>query len=425
MATQASRSKLLTLDIFSKTEEDVRIRTNTGGFITIGCIIATFFLLFREWTQFNEIITVPQLYIDADSDERLELNLDVTFPSVSCDILTLDIVDEAGDLQLDLLDAGFKRIRVSSDGKELSSEDILVGKDIKEEKNRLLYDSEYCGSCYGARDQSMNDKVAKNARVCCQSCDEVHNAYINAGWAFFDGKDIEQCEQEGYVKRINEHLNEGCRVIGSVQLGRVQGNIHFAPGKSYQRYESRTSNTHFHDTSLYEKHRQLNFNHIINHLSFGKPVENINGKTKNKPGSLSKISRTPLDGYKVIPERNTHYQQFSYFAKVVPTRYEYLNDAFPATETMQFSVTYHSRPLQGGRDEDHPTTIHSRGGIPGLFIYYQMSPLKVIDREEYAQTWSTFLLNCVTTIGGVLAVGTFLDRVLYKAQRTIWGKKRQ
>ena len=77
------------------------------------------------------------------------------------------------------------------------------------------------------------------------------------------------------------------------------------------------------------------------------------------------------------------------------------------------------------RDEDHPTTIHSRGGIPGLFIYYQMSPLKVIDREEYAQTWSTFLLNCVTTIGGVLAVGTFFDRVLYKAQKTIWGKKRQ
>ncbi|CAI4054242.1 hypothetical protein N7582_000021 [Saccharomyces uvarum] len=414
------RSTLLSLDAFAKTEEDVRVRTKAGGLITLSCILTTLFLLVNEWRLFNSVVTRPQLVVDRDRHAKLELNVDVTFPSVPCDLVNLDIMDDSGELQLDILDAGFTMTRLDREGNPVGdAAELHVGGN-GEDATPANDDPNYCGPCYGSKDQSQNDNLAQADKVCCQDCDAVRSAYLESGWAFFDGKNIEQCEREGYVNRINEHLHEGCRIKGSAQINRIQGNIHFAPGKPFQ-----TVHGHFHDTSLYDKTSDLNFNHIINHLSFGKPIQSHHKLLTNnkRHGDAAVAATSPLDGRQVFPDRTTHLHQFSYFAKIVPTRYEYLDSE--VIETAQFSATYHSRPLVGGRDQDHPNTIHTRGGISGLFVFFEMSPLKVINKEQHGQSWSGFILNCITSIGGVLAVGTVMDKLLYKAQRSIWGKKSQ
>lgn len=399
------RSTLRTFDAFAKTEEDVRIRTRTGGIIALTCCLVTVFLLVSEWVNFSQVVNRPELVVDKDRNLKLELLLDITFPSVPCDMLSLDIMDSAGEIQLDLLESGFTKTRLDQNGKALGSSSLQVSKESYDPK-----DENYCGQCYGAKDQSRNDEVPNEERVCCQTCSDVRRAYLESNWAFFDGKNIEQCEREGYVERVNEQLNEGCRIEGKALLNRIQGTLHFAPGVAFQ-----NSRGHFHDLSLYQKTKNLNFNHIINHLSFGKPVESI------ARGRGASVATAPLDGRQVFPDRDTHMHQFSYFTKIVPTRYEYLDRM--VVETAQFSATFHDRPLHGGADQDHPTTLHTRGGFPGLFVLFEMSPLKVINREQHAQTWSGFILNCITSIGGVLAVGTVLDKITYKAQRSIWGKK--
>ncbi|QLQ81724.1 hypothetical protein HG537_0F04850 [Torulaspora globosa] len=403
------KSTLLSLDAFSKTEEDVRIRTRTGGLISLSCVVLTLFLLISEWYDFNRVVTRPQLVVDRDRQLKLDFVVDVTFPSMPCDMLSLDIMDSSGELQLDIMDIGFSKTRLDSSGKEISTASFHPG---DSSPDYIPDDETYCGSCYGAKDQSKNDELPPDERVCCQTCDDVKKAYLEAEWAFYDGKNIEQCEREGYVERINQQLTEGCRVQGKAQLSRIQGTIHFATGRGFQ-----NARGHFHDTSLYQKTSHLNFNHIINHLSFGVPI------TPRAEGRGAAASTQPLDGRQVFPDRDTHFHQFSYFAKIVPTRYEYLDNEI--VETAQFSATFHDRPLRGGADEDHPNTLHTRGGSPGLFIYFEMSPLKVINKEQHAQTWSGFLLNCITSIGGVLAVGTVLDKITYRAQRSIWGKKSQ
>lgn len=426
MNVSQRKSKLNALDVFNKTDEDVRVRTNSGGLITVLCCLIAWFMILKEWQQLFEIQTVPQLVVDRDRIMKLDLNLDITFPSISCDLLTMDIMDDSGDLQLDILDSGFTKTRIvyDNDGHvvELDQDKQIFKPSDKNQVNGNKNDENGnndngCGSCYGALDQSHNDEKPDNEKICCRTCDDVHEAYIKANWAFFDGKDIEQCEREGYVKWINDHLNEGCRVQGTAKLNRIQGNIHFAPGKSFQNYNGK-GNPHGHDLSLYNKNSQLNFNHIINHLSFGKEV---------KSNGHNEMVIKPLDGHQILPEgMDTHFHVFSYFAKIVPTRYEYL---FPDTngnkivETAQFSATYHDRPMRGGRDSDHPTTIHMRGGTPGVFINFEMSPIKVINHEEYASSWSSFFLNCIITIGAILAVGTMSDKVIYKAQKTILSKK--
>lgn len=434
MLNRRAKSNILSFDAFAKTEEDVRIRTNSGGLITIIAMIIGLMLLSREWHQFNELSIVPQLVVDRDSHLKLDLNFDITFPSISCDILTMDIMDQAGDLQLDLLESGFTKTRVSVDelGRihdiEASVEEFQPGVMNKGEMKNKRDTTDYCGSCYGSIDQQHNDEVSPSERVCCQTCDEVHDAYLQAGWAFFDGAEIEQCEREGYVSKIRNHINEGCRVKGQGKLNRIGGEIHFAPGKSYENYRpnKRTSATHFHDTSLYFKNGNLNFNHIINHFSFGKGIDkkdNVKFHNHEEEGIASMVL-APLDGRVVMPtDGSSHHMLYSYFAKIVPTRYEYFNNKAGSIETAQFSTTFHDRPLKGGRDEDHPTTLHARGGTPGVYFKYEMSPVKVVNREEYLKTWSSFLLGCITTIGSVLAVATVSDRVFYTAQQTILGKK--
>lgn len=412
------KSTLLSLDAFARPEEDVRVRTRTGGLITVSCFLVLMVLLAGEWSDFKQVVSRPQLVVDRDRHLKFDLNVDITFPSVPCDLLSLDIMDDSGEVQLDLLSSGFTKTRVDSEGKSISTENLDVGQ--TEDGNAPEADENYCGPCYGARDQSQNENLEPKDRVCCQTCSDVRDAYAAVGWAFFDGKNIQQCEKEGYVTRINERINEGCRVKGNAQLNRIQGNIHFAPGRSI-----RNKRGHFHDTSLYDKTPQLNFNHIINHLSFGKDVADGGVGSVSIPADAATTvaSCSPLDGRQEFPPRDTHFHQFSYFAKIVPTRYEYLDGRI--VETTQFSATYHSRPLKGGRDEDHPSIMHAATGIPGLFINFEMSALKVINREQHKLTWSGFLLNCITSIGGVLAVGTVMDRIVYKAQRSIWSKKGQ
>lgn len=92
-------------------------------------------------------------------------------------------------------------------------------------------------------------------------------------------------------------------------------------------------------------------------------------------------------------------------------------------DTNQFSVITHDRPLIGGKDEDHQHTLHARGGIPGVNFNFDISPLKIINRQQYAKTWSGFVLGVVSSIAGVLMVGTLLDRSVFAAQQAIKGKK--
>ncbi|CEP64868.1 retrograde cargo receptor ERV46 LALA0_S14e01090g [Lachancea lanzarotensis] len=397
------KSTLLSIDAFAKTEEDVRIRTRTGGIITLSCVMVTLMLLYSEWRQLNKVIIRPDLVVDRDRHLKLDLNMDVTFPNLPCYLLNLDVLDSSGETQLDLLESGWSKTRLDSSGQSLGTEKFKVG----EEDGVQPTDENYCGPCYGARDQSQNEGKPKEEQVCCQTCEDVRTAYANAQWAFFDGKDIEQCEREGYVEKVNKHINEGCRIKGKAKLNRIEGSMHFAPGKAY-----RNARGHYHDVSLYDKNHNLNFNHIINHLSFGQELNEI---------ATESVSTAPLDGKTVKPDIDTHFHQFTYFLKIVPTRFEHLDGT--KLETTQFSATYHSRSIHGGTDEDHPNTLHGRGGWPSLYVNFEMSPLKVINRQQHAQTWSGFILNCITSIGGILAVGTVVDKVTYKAQRSLLGKK--
>lgn len=56
---------------------------------------------------------------------------------------------------------------------------------------------------------------------CCNSCDDVREAYRRRGWAFKNPDTIEQCKREGFSQKMQEQKNEGCKVYGFLEVNKV------------------------------------------------------------------------------------------------------------------------------------------------------------------------------------------------------------
>lgn len=82
-------------------------------------------------------------------------------------------------------------------------------------------------SCYGAETPELS---------CCNTCEHVREAYRNKGWAFNNPAGIAQCVSEGWNDKVKDQVNEGCNIKGYIEVSKVAGNIHFAPGKSFQQH---------------------------------------------------------------------------------------------------------------------------------------------------------------------------------------------
>lgn len=292
-------------------------------------------------------------------------------------------------------------------------------------------DPDYCGDCYGAPAPPGAKKPG-----CCNSCDEVRDAYSNVNWGFSQAQRVKQCEDEGYSEKLEAQRREGCRVEGIIRVNKVVGNFHVAPGRSFTR-----GHMHAHDLNSYfgtSDDAKHTMEHEIHHLRFGPQL----------PDELSQRWKwtnhhhtNPLDSTKQNTDDPNY--MFQYFVKIVSTSYLPLGwDATTSSdihtalenrgvelgqqgvvladtgsiETHQYSVTSHKRSFRGGDDseEGHSERVHASGGIPSVFFNYDISPMKVINREARTKTFAGFLTGVCAVIGGTLTVAAAVDRGLYE-----------
>lgn len=59
-----TKSRFTRLDAFTKTVEDARIRTTSGGIVTIVSLIVVLFLAWGEWADYRRIVIHPELIVD-------------------------------------------------------------------------------------------------------------------------------------------------------------------------------------------------------------------------------------------------------------------------------------------------------------------------------------------------------------------------
>lgn len=359
----------------------------------------------------------------------MEIHLNITFPRVPCELLTLDVMDVSGELQAGVVH-GVNKVRLASTaegGHVIDSTALdLHGKD----DAATHMDPEYCGSCYSAPSPPNAKKAG-----CCNTCDEVREAYATNSWSFGKGEGVEQCEREGYGERLDQQRREGCRIEGDLRVNKVVGNFHIAPGRSFS-----NGNMHVHDLNNYFDTPVAGghtFSHDIHSLRFGPQLsDDITAKWSDHH------HMNPLDRHSEKTDEVPF--NFMYFVKVVSTSYLPLGwdedrssashavgdlvDQLPlgmhgkslgsqgSIETHQYSVTSHKRSLAGGTDaaEGHKERLHAHGGIPGVFFSYDISPMKVINREARPKTFASFLTGVCAVIGGTLTVAAAIDRGLYE-----------
>ncbi|KZF25942.1 DUF1692-domain-containing protein [Xylona heveae TC161] len=420
-----AKSRFTRLDAFTKTVEDARIRTTSGGIVTLASLFIIFWLIWGEWADYRRIEVHPELIVDKGRGERMEIHLNVSFPRVPCELLTLDVMDVSGEQQTGVMH-GVSKVRLSSvsEGSRVIESSAL---DLHSDSTKAAHlEPDYCGSCYMAPAPANAQKPG-----CCQTCDEVREAYATKSWAFGRGENVEQCEREGYAQRLDAQRQEGCRIEGGLRVNKVVGNFHIAPGRSFS-----NANMHLHDLQNYLADQGIHtFSHHIHHLRFGPqlPDSLTIGSGVNMPWTNHHLN--PLDDTEQVTDDSLF--NYMYFVKVVSTAYLPLgwerqarvmssadNAALGAygqgtdgsIETHQYSVTSHKRSLNGGDDakEGHQERIHARGGIPGVFFSYDISPMKVINRETRSKSFTGFLTGVCAIIGGTLTVAAAVDRGLYE-----------
>ncbi|XP_043723495.1 endoplasmic reticulum-Golgi intermediate compartment protein 3-like [Telopea speciosissima] len=373
-------NKLRNLDAYPKVNEDFYARTLSGGVITLVSAFFMLLLFISELRIYLHTVTETKLTVDTSRGETLRVNFDVTFPALACTLLSVDAMDISGEQHYDIRHDIIKK-RIDHVGNVIESRPDGIGapkieRPLQRHGGRLDHNETYCGSCFGA--EAADDD-------CCNSCEEVREAYRKKGWALTNTDLIDQCKREGFVQKIKEEEGEGCNIHGFLEVNKVAGNFHFAPGKSFH-----LSNIHVFDL-LSIQGENYNISHKINHLSFGEEI----------PGVVN-----PLDGVSWAQETSSG--MYQYFIKIVPTIYT--NRRGRRINSNQFSVTEHFRSAEG-----YPQTL------PGVFFFYDFSPIKVAFTEE-TESLLQFLTNICAIVGGIFTVSGIVDTFIYHGQRAM--KKR-
>mmetsp|Transcript_86544 Transcript_86544/g.242370 ORF Transcript_86544/g.242370 Transcript_86544/m.242370 type:complete len:383 (-) Transcript_86544:126-1274(-) len=275
------------LDVHMKVHEDCLQKSQAGGVVTV---ITSFIVAILFWTEMNDFCSreiVDSISVDTRINQKLPIRLNVTFPHLRCDEVSVDTVDSAGDNQVNV-HGGLQKVPLDPQGHVTTEWRAEEGS---------------CMPCFDAEDEDHK---------CCNTCYELKNAYI--------AKELPVATILDTAKQCRTTI--GCRVDGKVVVNKVSGNVHVALGRSTVR-----EGKHVHEFNMHDVTNGFNTSHQIDAISFGDHV----------PGVYS-----PLDGTAKIVRHGAF--MFHYYIKLVPT--VYIDRRGLEKYTNQYSVTDSARNVQ-------------------------------------------------------------------------------
>lgn len=434
-----NRAVVERLDIlFPKVDQEFIVKTKSGGIVSmIACaligILCTAEIL--SWISQNQA-EVSNTFVDTSLGKLMRVNLNITFPALACEDLHLDVIDVAGDSQLDIEDT-LKKKKLHLDGRPFSSKEIEVEtnqhRQMQQKQEQVLKSElpeSYCGPCYGAHEQDDQ---------CCQTCDEVIQAYTKKRWkSELLRYSAEQCIREGRDKTEPKKMakGQGCNLSGYMMLNRVSGNFHIAMGEGIER-----DGRHIH-TYMPEDAPNFNASHVIHELSFGPPVgsEPLSGSTKIVTADTGttglfqyfiKVVPTTFVGERALPRKAKEAGLMPFEAgvidneRVVETNRYFSTERFMPlmTELLDDSHRDENDPrraaVQAGHSGGHHSQEHhlkQNSVLPGVFFIYDIYPFAVEIRRNSVPL-THLLIRLMATIGGVVTILKWFDSCLYDRGR--------
>ncbi|KAJ7600844.1 Sec1-like protein [Mycena floridula] len=378
------------------TTEDVKVKTRTGAFLTLlaAAIILTFTTM--EFFDYRRVTIDTSIVVDKSRGERLTVNMNITFPRVPCYLLSLDVMDISGETQRDI-SHNILKTRLDKKGIAFPT---AVSADLRNDLDKMneLKAADYCGSCYGGLEPEGG---------CCNTCEDVRQAYVNRGWSFSNPDAIEQCKDEGWADKLRDQADEGCNIAGKVRVNKVIGNIHLSPGRSFQ-----TSGRSFYELVPYlrDDGARHDFSHTIHKFAFEGDDEydifkaQVGQSMKTRLG----LGPNPLDGSMArltIQTAKSAYM-FQYFLKVVSTQFRTLEGQ--TINSHQYSVTHFERDLEKGSQAETPQGVHVQHGVtglPGAFFNFEISPILVV-HSDTRPSFAHFITSTCAIVDSALFATT-------------------
>ncbi|KAI9500445.1 ER-derived vesicles protein erv46 [Coemansia spiralis] len=376
-------ARFQSLDVYAKTLDDFSTKTLSGGIITVIASILIVVLVGLEFRAYRRIEVLPELVVDKERMEKMHINLDISLPKAPCVLLSLDVVDSSKEFQINLFQH-ITKTRLSADGKVIGLDTSATEKAKIEPPETDKDGKPYCGSCYGGVPPESG---------CCNTCDDVHQAYTRRGWAFTDPESMEQCVREGYVKHMKAQSGEGCRMHGYIEVNKVSGNFHILAGETIKHGGERLHTYYDYMPNSYD------FSHTINSLSFGKEFSS---------------QSNPLDG--VSKSAISTKTQFQYFTTIVGSEIRFINGS--VLHSNQYSATELVKDNSGSKTIATAATSHT----PGLFFMFDISPMRVIYTEQ-KKSLGTFLTSACAIVSGVFTVASLVDSFVFRAERALQRKR--
>lgn len=304
-----------------------------------------------------------------------------------CGWISIDAMDVSGDVHLEVDDHDLYKERINRNGRLVKSQSPTLAKlGAKKPVEAVARGDEApeCGSCYGAETAEMK---------CCNTCKDVRDAYRKKNWSLKSIDVVEQCRGQELEIEIDRQRGEGCHVYGDMKINKVAGNIHFAPGHSFQQ-----GMMHLHDLSPFQGEKPFDFSHTIHKLAFGLEYPGLKNPLDGHVQQQKPLPFKSNDGN--IPAGGT----YQYFLKVVPTKYTTVANS--TIHSNQYSVTETYRePIPGIMQQ-----------IPGVFFYYDLSPVRVQYKEE-RRSFFSFMTSACAIIGGLFTISGIVDSSIYAGQR--------
>jgi len=202
--TDSMSGQLKRFDAYAKTLDDFRIRTTSGGFVTIISSLIIFLLFILELKYYLTIDVVQVLFVDTSRQEKMNITIDLKFPVLPCSYLTVDAMDVSGDSQTDIIHNLYKT-RLDLKGNILENEIVKVSlQPLPKSNPENVVESTTlpaCESCYGAESA---------VHKCCPKCDDVKAAYRVKGWSFDPSK-----YSNSMSKNYNSNLFSWCSTMYS------------------------------------------------------------------------------------------------------------------------------------------------------------------------------------------------------------------
>lgn len=265
------------LDLYRKVPRDLSEPTLSGAAVSLCTVALALYLFATELLVFVQRQWESEMFIDeSKTEEKIQINMDITFPVMPCELLSFDAQDVMGSHEVDAHGNLYKE-RLTSKG------DVIAREEMK-------------GSHYGA------------------------SSGLTRHFSFnYDNTDMDRIR-----KMI--HSGEGCRVAGYVRVNKVPGNVHLS-----------TYSHSYLFGSLYQETKNMNISHQIKHVSFGTDTDISYVKAHfNGTGIVSPLDGVT----QIVAERKEgSYLDsaiFEYYTKVVPTTYIPLDS--PPVHVYQFTA---------------------------------------------------------------------------------------